>query len=170
VTGAAATVSRLGRPRLGLRAELLLVALPTATVLLVFALVETFTKQRLLFASLAASAYLIYLDPEHATNQIKTLVLAQIGAAVIGFGALSLLGSGYPAAALAMVTTIAALVTLDLVHPPAVSTGLAFAFQGAKESSILLFGLAVGMIALLIVIERASLWMLARARRTGVTQ
>ena len=146
-----------------MRAELLLVSLPTGTVLLVFALVEALTKQRLLFASLASSAFLIYLDPEHPTNQVKTLVLAQIGAALFGYGSLLILGPTYAAAAVAMVTTIVALVTFDIVHPPALSTCLAFAFQDTKGKNVLLFGLAVAMIGLLVVLERVSLWLLKRA-------
>ena len=160
-----APATRLGRPRLGVQAELLLVALPTATVLLVFALVEALSKQRLLFASLASSAFLIYLDPEHAANQVKTLLVAQIGAALVGFGALAVLGPGYPAAAVAMIVTIGALVVLDLVHPPAVSTALAFAFQDSRKVNLALFALAAGMIAILVVIERASLWLLRWSRR-----
>ena len=64
---------RPGRQRLGWRSELLLVLLPTGTVLLVLGLVEAFSRQRLLFASLAASAFLIYLEPQHGTNSVRTL-------------------------------------------------------------------------------------------------
>ena len=158
--------ARLGRPRLRLRAELLFVALPTATVLIVFAFVEDLTRQRLLFASLASSAFLICLDPEHPTNQVKTLIVSQIGAALVGFGALALLGPGYAAAALAMTATITALVALDLVHPPALSTALAFAFQDTRRAKLWVFALAVAMIAILVVLERACLWLLHRWRRT----
>ena len=40
-------------------------ALPTVTVLGVFLLVEVFTRQTFLFASLASSAFLIYKEPEN---------------------------------------------------------------------------------------------------------
>jgi hypothetical protein len=60
------------RRRLGWRGELALVALPTVTVLVVLALVEALARQRLLFASLASSAFLIYLDPTHPTNRVRT--------------------------------------------------------------------------------------------------
>jgi hypothetical protein len=66
------------RKRIGLKGERLLAFMPMATVLLVLALVGALSSQRLLFASLASSAFLIYLDPEHAVNQVRTL-LAQIG-------------------------------------------------------------------------------------------
>ncbi len=147
------------------RDELLLVSLPTCTVLLVLAFVEAMTRQRLLFASLASSAFLIYLDPEHQTNQVKTLIFAQSSAALIGFGAHGLFGAGYPAAALAMVATIALLVTTDFVHPPAVATSLGFAFRPTDEKSLALFGVALGMVAVLVAMERASLWLIRRQRR-----
>lgn len=159
------TPERIGRSRLRIADELLLVALPTVTMLLVFGLVEAVTKQRLLFASLASSAFLIYLDPEHSTNQVKTLVIAQLTAAFIGYGALRLLGPGYAAAAVAMVVLITILVGIDRLHPPAISTSLAFAFQSTKDSNLLMFALGVGATAVLVALERGSLALLRRTRR-----
>jgi CBS-domain-containing membrane protein len=156
---------RVGRPRYDARSELLLAAMPTLAVLIVFGVIERFTQQRLLFGSLASSAFLIYLDPQHASNQTRTLIISQLAAALVGFAALTLLGAGYPAAAVAMVVTIGVMVALDRVHPPAVATSLAFAFKGTDENNIALFGLSVGLIALLVVIERWTLWQLARAAR-----
>ena len=54
------------RSRLTLKGELALATAPTVTVLVVLALVEVLSRQRLLFASLASSAFLIYLDPNMA--------------------------------------------------------------------------------------------------------
>ncbi len=51
------------------------------------------------------------------------------------------------------------------MHPPVVATALSFAFRAGPESNILLFALAVGLIAVLMLLERSSLWMLARAQR-----
>ena len=68
--------------------------------------VEAFSRQRLLFASLASSAFLIYLDPKHPANSLCTVALAQTCAALLGFGADWLLGAGYFAAGVAMVLTI----------------------------------------------------------------
>jgi CBS-domain-containing membrane protein len=154
--------TRAVRRRLSWREELFLAVLPTVTVLLVLALVEQFSHQRLLFASLASSALLIYLDPLHGMNSARTLVLAQMGAALVGFGAHLTLGTGYWAAAAAMVVTIVLMIGLDAVHPPAVATALSFAFRAGPESNLVLFGLAVGVIALLLLLERSSLWLLAR--------
>jgi len=149
------------RRRLDLKHEFLLALLPTLTILAVLGLVEALSRQRLLFASLASSAFLIYLDPQHGTNSVRTLVVSQMTAAALGFAAHSLLGDGYLSGGTAMVATIALMILLDAVHPPAVSTSLAFAFRAGQESSLILFGLAVAITALLVVLERAALWLLA---------
>lgn len=86
------------RRRLPFRGELALAAPPTATVLAVLALVETVTNQRLLFASLASSAFLIYLDPSHGMNSVRTLTVSQGVAALIGWVLFAALGPGYAAA------------------------------------------------------------------------
>jgi CBS-domain-containing membrane protein len=150
------------RRRLILRDELMLALLPTLTILAVLALVEMWGKQRLLFASLASSAFLIYLDPQHGSNRVRTLVLSQMLAALLGFGAFSIFGAGYFAAAGAMVVLIALMIVWDVLHPPAVSTSLAFAFRSGDENNLLLFGLAVGLIAVLVLLQRFSSWLLAR--------
>lgn len=150
------------RRRAGLAGELALALLPTATVLLMLAILERFGHQRLLFASLASSAFLVYLDPRHPTNSVWTLVIAQGAAAILGAGALALIGPGYPAAATAMVLTIVLIVALDRVHPPAVSTALAFGFRNGPESNLGVFAVALGLVAVLVVLQRASLWVLKR--------
>jgi tryptophan-rich sensory protein len=76
---------------------------PTLTVLAVFALVEALSRQRLLFASLAASAFLIYLDPQHGTNSTRTLVFSQMLAAGLGLCLYLAIGPGYLSGGLAMV-------------------------------------------------------------------
>ena len=154
------------RPRLSLPQELALALLPTATVLIILGCDEAFSRQRLLFASLASSAFLIYLDPEHPANGVRTVILAQSCAAFLGFGADWLLGAGYLAAAAAMVTTIFLIIALDVMHPPAVSTSLTFAFRAALASSLSLFGLSVVLIVLLVALQQASLWLLRRWRRS----
>ncbi|WP_211235072.1 HPP family protein [Azohydromonas australica] len=84
----------------GLRGELLLALLPRATVLLVLAFVEVLARQRLLFASLASSAFLIYLDPQHEMNRVRTLVLSQLAAPGSGWLCHAVLGAGYLSARL----------------------------------------------------------------------
>ena len=150
------------RHKLGLKGELALVAAPTVTVLIVMAFVEVLSRQRLLFASLASSAFLIYLDPQHGTNLVRTLVLAQSMAAVLGWSIYSLLGPGYFSGGVAMVLTILLMIVFDAVHPPAVSTSLSFALRAGNETNLVLFGLAVGMMVVLVGLERTALWTLAR--------
>jgi CBS-domain-containing membrane protein len=150
------------RQRLPLVSELTLAALPTATVLLVFAFVEVLTEQRLLFASLASSAFLIYLDPEHGTNRVRTLVLSQMLASMLGLAAFAALGPGYYSGGIAMILTIILMVVLDAVHPPAVSTSLSFAFRAGNESNLVIFFMAVLITAVLVLTQRALTWLLIR--------
>jgi CBS-domain-containing membrane protein len=147
-------MSELPRRKLiGLKNELLLALMPTLT------------NQRLLFASLASSAFLIYLDPGHAVNKVCTLVTAQMGAAVIGLLIFLLLGPGYLSGGLAMVLAIMAMVMFDAMHPPAVSTALSFGLRAGDESNLVLFALAVGITAVLVGLQRAALWLLRRSKR-----
>ncbi|HVE72025.1 MAG TPA: HPP family protein [Thermoanaerobaculia bacterium] len=139
--------------------------MPTATVLIVFAAVEALSNQRLLFASLASSAFLIYLDPEHGTNRVRTLAISQCGAAVLGFIAFAVIGPSYAAGASAMVAAIARIIVVDAVHPPAVATALAFAFRTGDERNLVLFALAVALVVVLVLTEAATLAVLARLRR-----
>lgn len=64
------------------------------TVLVVLGLVEVLSSQRLLFASLASSAFLIYLDPQHGTNTTRTLLISQMMAATVGWVMYLILGLG----------------------------------------------------------------------------
>lgn len=153
------------RHRLGLKGELALAAAPTATILLVMAFVEVLSRQRLLFASLASSSFLIYLDPQHGTNTMRTLIISQSMAAIIGWMVYSVLDAGFLSGGIAMVLTILLMIVFDAVHPPAVSTSLSFALRAGNENNLVLFGLAVGMTVVLVGLERAALRILARYSR-----
>ena len=154
--------------RLRLKDELLLAMLPTATVLVMLALVDKLGRQHLLCAALASSAFLIYLDPKHETNAVRTLVLSQMMAAIAGASVWSILGSGYTSAAIAMSASIVLMVLLNAIHPPAVTTSLAFSLRPDNNSSLALFGLAVAITASLVLLQRAVLWLVAhRQRRSG---
>jgi CBS-domain-containing membrane protein len=157
--------SRSLRQRLNLADELLMALLPTATVLAVLALVEVFSQQQLLFASLASSAFLIYLDPLHGANRKRTLVGAQLLAVSLGLVTYITFGPGYLAAGGAMTATILLMVVFDLMHPPAVATALSFALRAEGVSDALLFAFAVGMTAALVGLQQSALWLLARGRR-----
>jgi CBS-domain-containing membrane protein len=157
-------LSRARRRRLPLSGEFALALMPTATILVVLAVVEALTQQRLLFASLASSAFLIYLDPEHGTNRIRTLVIAQGTAALSGAALYGLLGSSYGAAGGAMIVTIVLMIALDAMHPPAVATAMAFGLRTDDASNVLLFGLALGITAVLVLLQRVALWTLTHMR------
>jgi uncharacterized membrane protein len=58
--------------------------------------------------------------------------------------------------------TILLSIVLDVVHSPAVSTSLSFALRAGNEGNLVLFGLAVGITAVLVGLERFALWILAR--------
>ncbi len=157
--------NRALRDRLDLKGELLLAVFPTATILAVLVLVEVVTEQRLLFASLAASAFLIYLDPEHGTNAIRTLISSHMLAALLGWTTFLLLGPGYVAAGTAMVVVIFLMIILDVVHPPAVASAMGFALRSGDQNNVVLFAMAVGITAVLVLLQRSAVWLLARHRK-----
>ena len=157
----------IARRPLNLHQELTLAVPPTVVVLLMLGCVEAFSRQRLLFASLASSAFSIYLDPEHPSHSVRTVALAQTCAALLGFGAYWLLGAGYLAAGVAMALTIVATVSLRAMHPPAVSTSLIFAFRANAVSSLSLFGFALLLVVLLVALQQTSRWLLRRQLPTS---
>lgn len=156
---------RAARQRLSVPGELLLALLPTLAVLAVLALVEALTSQRLLFASLASSAFLIYLDPQHGMNSIRTLLISQLLAAGIGSAGLLIFGPGYAVAGTAMVLLMVLMIALDAMHPPAVASVLGFALRAKDVDNLLIFLLALGVTAALVVLQRATTWLLARMQR-----
>ena len=160
------------RTHLGWRNELLLALLPTATVLGLLWLLHLFSNQQLLFASLASSAFLIYLDPTHRTNSVRTLIISQIAAAAIGYLLHLGLGPGYASAALALLLTIGLMILTDTMHPPAVGTALSFAFRagGGGEGNLLLFGLAVGLVVALLLVQQGTAYVFRRLTRHTAAQ
>lgn len=154
------------RQRLDWRGELALALMPTIVILSVLAFVEVLTQQRLLFASLASSAFLIYLDPQHGTNSVRTLLCSHLMAATIGWVLFLCFGGGYVAAGISLVLTIVLMIFLDVVHPPAVSTSLSFALRANNETNLILFFLAVAVTATLVLLERVTLWILATHDRS----
>lgn len=158
----------LGRPRLSWRREVLLALLPTVTVLGLLWLLKLLSNQQLLFASLASSCFLIYVDPGHPTNSARTLVISQLAGAVLGYGFHAWLGPGYMGAALALVSVIGVMITTNTMHPPAVATALNFAFRaGAGEGNLLLFALAVGLVLVLLAVQRGSAYLVRRFTTTS---
>jgi CBS-domain-containing membrane protein len=140
---------------LSLRDQLLLALVPTATVLPTLGVIEVFGGHHLLCASLASSAFLVFLDPGHEMNSVRSLAVSQLTAAGVGWLTGLLLGGGYAAAATAIPMAIVLMILFKAVHPPAVSTALAFAMRRDPNDRFVLFAIAVGMTALLVVLQRA---------------
>jgi CBS-domain-containing membrane protein len=155
--------------RFDLKTEIFLVIMPTTVVIAVLLLLEVFSRQQLLFSSLASSAFLIYLDPKHPVNHVRTLLISQIAAAVLGYLVYLLAGPGYLSAALSMIITIAAMILCRAMHPPAVSTAMIFAFQFTKVNTLMLFLFAVMLLVILIFLQRVSLWIIKRSEGKKVT-
>lgn len=149
----------------GVWGEVALAVPPTLVVLAVILAIENVTREHLLFASLASSAFLIYSVPLEYMNGIRVMVIAQGIGCCCGVAAALLLGSGYGAGALAMVVTILLLVTLDLVHPPAISTSIGFAFVAPKDRTLVLFAIALMLLGVLVVLQRVAVWTLGRVER-----
>ena len=163
-----APAAPLGRPRLGWRREVLLALLPTVTVLGLLWLLKLLSSQQLLFASLASSCFLIYVDPSHPTNSARTLVISQLAGATLGYAFHAWLGPGYASAALALVSVIGVMIMTNTMHPPAVATALNFAFRaGAGEGNLLLFALAVGLVLVLLAVQRGSAYLVRRFSATS---
>jgi CBS-domain-containing membrane protein len=150
----------LKQRRLSVRDELLLAILPTATVLSTLGVMAGLGRHQLLCGSLASSAFLIYLDPAHQMNGVRTLLISQMTAAGVGWLIWLLLGGGYLAAASAIPLAILLMILLDAIHPPAVSTALAFSMHPDPTDSFVLFAIAVGITALLVVLQRAVSWLI----------
>lgn len=153
---------RRGRERLDLRGELALAFFPTVTILLVLWTLEILADQRVLFAALASSAFLIYLDPLHGTNTMRALSISHAGAALAGIAVAAVLGYGYAASAVAMVLTILLMVVVDVVHPPAIGTSLTFAYRSGSATNLQLFLVALGMVLLLAGLQRVVQYLLSR--------
>lgn len=155
------------RRRFNLRTELLLVLLPTATVLGTLFFLEAFSRQQVLFTSLASSAFLIYLDPLHIMNRVRTLIISQPLALLIGYATHLWIPGDYLAAGVGMVLTIILMVLFNAVHPSAVSTSLLFAFHNYSEHTLVLFGLALGMTVVLVGLEQLAVWLVHRHHGTS---
>lgn len=148
-----------------LREEIVLALLPTITMLVVLFVIEAMAEQRILFASLASSAFLIYADPGHAINRVRVLLLAHGSAATIGVLVDILFGTGYGPAAVSMTATIFLTLALRAVHPPAIATALTFAFRPGNTDKWGIFMAALGIVAVLVVLQPVSARLLARTIR-----
>ena len=155
--------SRHSHLRLSVRQQFGLAIMPTVVVLLMVGCVQALRNQPLIFTSLASSAFLVYLDPEHPTNRVRTFLIAQGSAALLGFGSVSLLGTGFLAPGVALVLTIVLIISLDAMHPPAMSTALSFAFHASSPKTLAIFGVTMVVIASLVALQKAAFWLVQKA-------
>ena len=150
----------LKRRRLNVRDKLLLALLPTATVLPMLGVIETFGRHHMMCASMASSAFLIYWDPRNEMNSVRAVVVSQMTGAGVGWLMWLLFGGGFAAAGCAIPLAILLMILFKAVHPPAVATALAFAMHLDPTGSFGLFAIAVGFTALLVVLQRALSWLI----------
>lgn len=159
------SASKNGFRRYDLQTDIVLAVMPTAVMIGVLLLLNFFGRQEVLFSSLASSAFLIYLDPQNTTNSSRTLLIAQLSAAVVGYLTYTVMGAGYASAAVSMILAILIMIVTRAMHPPAVSTALLFAFQHTKPNTLLMFCFAVLLLILLMALQRTSVWLIKRSER-----
>ena len=152
------------RPRWTLWQRCVLATGPTTVILVVYALVESFGHASLLYTSLAASAFLVYLGPRLRVNLIGTLLASQLFAASMGTAAFFAFDGGYLAAGFAMGLTIFFMVLTDMIHPPAVGTALLFGFRAENLENLLLFFVSVLIVVGLVLAQRFVTQALKRKR------
>lgn len=58
------------------------------------------------------------------------------------------------------------MVFLNVMHPPAVSTALTFAFETGKV--LPLFIIALGLLVVLIILQKSSMWLINRKTPLGL--
>lgn len=150
------------RRRFNLETEIVLAVMPTAAVIGVLIPLESFSTQHILFTSLASSAFLIYLEPDHPVNSIRTLILSQTSAALTGFLIYLIFGHGFLAASISVIVAITIMLLLHALHPPAVSTALIFAFETGKVNTLLLFFGAIILLVILIILQKTTMWLITK--------
>ncbi len=150
------------RRRRTIRNDLILAALPALTIVGALAFFDALVKQRLLFSSLAASAFLVWVEPRHPMNAVRTVLLSQLVAALDGALAFTLFGNGLAASGAATAMTAMAMIALDAVHPPAISTTFGFAMRAGRTPVGILFALVAVVTGLIIVLHQAAEFILNR--------
>jgi hypothetical protein len=61
-----------------------------------------------------------------------------------------------------MSVLILLMIPLKVVHPPAVTTSLAFSLRPDNNSNLVLFGFAIAITAALVLLQRGLLWFVSR--------
>jgi hypothetical protein len=111
-------------------------------------LVQFRAHAHIVFAPLAASAFLISRTPFERSNSIGVVASSQFVGAAAGTAA-SMIARGYAAEALAMIATISILIALDWVHAPAIPTALICADEPMHVERFAFFAAALSILGLL---------------------
>jgi CBS-domain-containing membrane protein len=130
-----------------------LVLFPIAIVLILLG-VEILTRHHILFTSLVSSIFLIYVNPEDPMNDTLTILVSQILATGVGYTSYLLLGDSYWAGCVTVISVTFILVGIDKLHPPAIATSLIFNYRTHSQSDLVLFGLLIGLIAILFLMKK----------------
>jgi CBS-domain-containing membrane protein len=142
--------------------QIVTVVFPTLTVLVVLAILEGVTRHPLLFTSLGSSAFLGHVDPRPGKRAVLVLLVTQLAGAILGLVAFTVVGPGYTAAGVAVFAVTLGMVAADTLHPPAVSTALAFAFKAEADRNLALFGTALAATAAMVTVGRVAFWLVDR--------
>ena len=113
------------------------------------AVVQFGAHTRVLFAPLAASAFLIYNAPQERSNDARVIVASQLIGAAFGLGVAAFGHPGYASEATAMLLTISALISFDLLHAPAVPTALIFADAPVVLDNVAFFAIDLAILVAL---------------------
>lgn len=122
------------------------------TVVLMIVVVEQIAEQAVLVTSLAASTFLLYYQPLHRMNRFVPVVGGHLIAAGVGFLADEIIPSATLALAVSITVTVTALASLRIIHPPAISTSVVFAYQPHDAGALLTFSLTLAVVIALAVV------------------
>lgn len=119
------------------------------TVVLMIVVIEQIAEQAVLVTSLAASTFLLYYQPLHRMNRFVPVVGGHLIAAGAGFLADEVIPSSTVALAVAITVTVVTLASLRIIHPPAISTSVVFAYRPHDASALLTFSLTLAVVVAL---------------------
>ena len=122
------------------------------SVLAVIFVVQELARRPILVASLGSSAFLLFFQPRNEVNNFRPLVFGHLLAAATGYGANLLFPEPYLSVAGGLAVTVLLLTGLRLVHPPAISTSLVFAYRPEQAEAIVTFGLTLAVVVALALI------------------
>lgn len=153
--------------RLAPAQRLVLAGFVAGTVLLIVAATDAISRQPALLASIASGTLHVYLDAIHRRRSVRAVLIGHLTAGSAAWLMHLAVGTGYAAAGGTLLVTVAAMVLLDAIHPPAASTALSFAFRSGHTPNHALFLSVLVIAASLAMLDwglaAVSRWLLRRA-------